>query len=323
MRLRLRLPLLLISVVFIGSVYFFITNEIKSNAVKQETVIPAFSKTINSITQRAEMVSNKAKEQMQVNEVMPEKNSLLQDAQGQMLIAAITSFWQQCRKHNNCDELLAKQKPLLDYGRYQLLASFPVHQQEEQRLMGESLISQSASLEDKIANVKAIRDLVWGEDAALLFQQQDAYYEYRLSLAEPDNRFNQTQNADGFINEYNAMLAERDGDLDSFALSSDTAKYEEALALIPTSMPEDEIARIKAKLALQYLTANEQQFIANRENQVDKQEQEITDYQQGLNDLELTLADERVTSKQAMNNEDWQTYKAERLYQYRLNFFSP
>ncbi|CAM3101951.1 hypothetical protein [Moritella viscosa] len=318
----MRLTLLLISVAFIGSVYFFIINENELNAEKQESSIPASSEMVHSAIQSTEIASNQAKEQMQVNEGMPEQDTLLKDAQGQTLMTAITSFWQQCRRHNNCDELLAKQRLLLDDDRYQLLVNFPVKQQEEQRLMGESLISQDASLADKIANVKAIREQVWGKDAAQLFQHQDAYYDYRLALADPENRFNQAQNADDFINEYNSMLAERDVDLDSFALSSDIAKYEEALALIPRSMPEDETARIKAKLASQYLTANEQQSIVNRDQQVDKQEQEITDYQQGLNELEVTLANERATSKKTMNDEDWQVYKAERLYQYRLNFFS-
>lgn len=318
----MRLTLLLISVAFIGSVYFFIINENELNAEKQESSIPASSEMVHSAIQSTEIASNQAKEQMQVNEGMPEQDTLLKDAQGQTLMTAITSFWQQCRRHNNCDELLAKQRLLLDDDRYQLLVNFPVKQQEEQRLMGESLISQDASLADKIANVKAIREQVWGKDAAQLFQHQDAYYDYRLALADPENIFNQAQNADDFINEYNSMLAERDVDLDSFALSSDIAKYEEALALIPRSMPEDETARIKAKLASQYLTANEQQSIVNRDQQVDKQEQEITDYQQGLNELEVTLANERATSKKTMNDEDWQVYKAERLYQYRLNFFS-
>ena len=318
----MRLPLLLISVAFIGSVYFFITNENELNAEKQERAIPALSETGHSTIQLTNMVSNQTKEQIPVNDDMPEPETLLQDAQGQTLITAITSFWQQCRRHNNCDELLTAQQLLLDEDRYQLLVNFPDNQQNEQRLMGASLISQDASLADKIANVKAIREQVWGDDAALLFQQQDAYYDYRLSLSDPDNRFNLAQNADDFINEYNAMLADQGEDLDSFALSSDTAKYEEALQLIPPSMPEDETARIKAKLASQYLTANERQSIVNREQQVDKQEQDITDYQQGLNELEVTLANERATSKKTMNDEDWQVYKAERLYQYRLNFFS-
>lgn len=318
----MRLPLLLISVAFIGSVYFFITNENELNAEKQESAIPALSETLHSTIQPTDMVSNQTKEQIPVNDDMPEPEPLLQDAQGQTLMTAITSFWQQCRRENNCDELLAEQQLLLDDARYQLLVNFPVNQQNEQRLMGASLISQDASLADKIADVKAIRVQVWGDDAALLFQQQDTYYDYRLSLADPDSRFNQTQSANDFINEYNTMLAERDDDLDNFALSSDTAKYEEALQLIPTSMPEDETARIKVELASQYLTANERQSIVNREQQVDKQEQEITDYQQGLNQLEATLANERATSKQTMSDEDWLAYKADRLYQYRLNFFS-
>jgi len=318
----MRLLLLLIGAAFMGSVYFFIISENELNSGKQEKAVPALSEILHSTIQPTEMASNKTKEQIPANEDMPEQESLLQGAQGQTLITAITSFWQQCSRHNNCDELLAQQQLLLDDDRYQLLVNFPVNQQEEQSLMGESLISQDASLADKIANVKAIREQVWGDDAALLFQQQDAYYDYRLSLSDPGNSVNQTQNADDFIQEYNQMLAERGDDLDSFALSSDTAKYEEALKSIPSSMPEAETARIKAELASQYLTTNELQSITNREQQVDAQEQEITDYQQGLNALEVTLANERATTMKTMSNEDWLAYKADRLYQYRVDFFS-
>ncbi|MCJ8351227.1 chromosome segregation ATPase [Moritella sp.] len=320
----MRIPLLLISVAFIGSVFYFITNENELNSDKPKEAIPALFETSHATVQPTTITgaSSQPKGQIQSNSATREKDTLLQDVQGQALMTAITSFWQQCRRESNCDELLAQQQLLLDDDRYLLLVNFPVNQQNEQRLMGASLISQDASLADKIATVKAIREQVWGDDAALLFQQQDAYYDYRLSLSDPDNRFNLAQNADDFINEYNAMLADQGEDLDSFALSSDTAKYEEALQLIPPSMPEDETARIKAKLASQYLTANERQSIVNREQQVDKQEQDITDYQQGLNELEVTLANERATSKKTMNDEDWQVYKAERLYQYRLNFFS-
>jgi len=318
----MRLPLLLISVAFIGSVYFFITNENELNSVRSEAVIPVLSETVDEKVQPIASVSNQTTEQIQFKDDMPAQETLLQSGQGQRLIIAIKSFWLQCSEQNNCDELLAEQQLILDERRYQLLLNFPDNQQEEQRLMGALLISQETSLADKIANVKAIREQVWTGDAELLYQPQDAYYDYRLSLSDSDNRFNQTQNADDFINEYNQMLEERGDDLDSFSLSSDTAKYEEALKLIPTSMPEDETARIKDELASQYLTANEQLSISNREQQVNAQEQEISDYQQGLNQLEATLANERNTSKQTMSDEAWQVYKAERLYQYRFNFFS-
>lgn len=305
-----------------GSVYFFITNENELDAVKQEEAISTLPEAAHSNVQTSATTSSKTKAPIQANEAMPEQESLLDAVQGQALMMVLKSFWQQCSKLNNCDEMLAQQQLVLDDRRYQLLVNFPGNQQAEQRLMGESLLSQDASLAEKVANVKTIREQVWGKDASLLFEQQDAYYDYRLSLADPDNRFNQTQNADDFMNEYNEMLEEWGDDLDSFSLNSDIAKYEQALQLIPSSMPDNEAARIKDELASQYLTANDQQAIANRSEQVDAQQQEISDYQQGLNQLEVTLANERATSKQALSDEDWQVYKADRLYQYRLDFFS-
>lgn len=317
----MRLPLLLISVAFIGSVYFFITNENRLNTEKQESAIPALSNIVHSAIQPTEIASNKTKEKIPVNGALPKPDTLLQDAQGQTLMTAITAFWQQCRRQNNCDELLAKQQLLLDDARYQLLVNFPVNQQREQGLMGASLMSQDASLADKIANVKAIREQVWGDDTVLLFQQQDRYYDYRLSLTDPDSRFNQTQNADDFISEYKAMLEALDDDLASFSLNSDTAKYEEALRLIPSTMPEHEAVRIKDELASQYQTTNDQQAIRNREQQIDAQNQDVTDYQQGLSQLEISLSSERDSANNKMTDEDWLAYKADRLYQYRLDFF--
>lgn len=325
----MRLLLLLISVAFIGSVYFFIINENKLNLDQPEKRVALLSESSASTYQskshsavKTSAVSSQTKDEIQVNTDMSEQDNLLLSAQGQHLMAALTSFWQQCSRQHNCEEMLIRQQSILDERRYQLLLNFTENQQEELGLMGASLISQDASLADKIANVKAIREQVWGEDAALLFQQQDDYYDYRLSLTDPDNKLNQTQNADDFIYEYNQLLIERADDLDNFALSSGTAKYEEALKLIPASMSDYEAERIKDELAAEYLTSHDQQAIADREKQLNQQTEEITDYQQGLNLLETTLANERATTKQALTDEDWLAYKADRLYQYRLAFFS-
>ncbi|QUM76807.1 chromosome segregation ATPase [Moritella sp. 24] len=319
----MRMPLLLISVAFIGSVFFFITNENELNSVKQIIVSPALPDSDHSrvqpniIAETDDQTNGKPQ-----SHGSTEQKNRLQEAKGQALMSAITSFWQLCRQQNNCDELLVQQQLILDENRYQLLLNFFDNQQTEQRLMGSSLISQSSSLADKIAHVKSIREQVWGADAHLLFEDQDAYYDYRLLLADPDSRFNQALSADGFMNEYNAMLEELGEELDRFSLDSDNAKYEEAVNLIPASMPENEAVRIKSQLANKYLTGNEQQAIVNRTEQVDQQQQEVADYQQGLNALEVELANERATSKKTMSDEDWLVYKAERLYQYRLDFFS-
>ncbi|MCJ8297162.1 MAG: chromosome segregation ATPase, partial [Colwellia sp.] len=171
-------------------------------------------------------------------------------------------------------------------------------------------------------NVQAIRTQVWGKDAKLFYELEDAYYDYRLSLTEPDNRFNQTHNADDFIEQYNQLLEEHSADLDSFSLNSDIAKYEAALQLIPENMTEEQSANIKAQLADKYLTSNEQKSITSRVEQVNQQTQEITNYQQGLSQLEITLTHERATSKKTMNEQDWQIYKTERFYQFRLKFFN-
>ncbi|MDX2320826.1 MAG: chromosome segregation ATPase [Moritella sp.] len=316
----MRAPLILVSVAFIGSVYLFITNENELNSVENEQAIP---KAPHLTAQPTATTSSQVKDKAPVNKVISEQETLLQQAEGQVLMTALTSFWQQCLQQRTCDEMLAQQQLILDEHRYQLLVHFPEHQQEEQRLMGESLISQDATLADKIANVNTIREQVWGDDAKLLFAEQDAYYNYRLSIADPNNLLSQTQNSDDFMHQYSVMLAEWGDDLATFGLDSDNAKYEEAVKLIPPSMPENEVARIMEQLAKQYLTANTQQAIASRAEQVDKQHQDVSDYQQGLNELEAILANERATSKQALSDEEWQVYKADRLYQYRLGFFSP
>ena len=67
----MRLPFLLISVAFIGSVYFFITNENELNAEKQESAIPALSETVHATIQPTDMASNQTKEQIPVNDDMP------------------------------------------------------------------------------------------------------------------------------------------------------------------------------------------------------------------------------------------------------------
>lgn len=319
----MRVRLFLVSAAFAGSVYFFISSENELNEDKQSEAAPLLSAPVNSTLKQRGVVSNTTSKNIKLSSMKAEAASLLQSAQGQTLITALTAFWQQCNQEPHCDDMLLQQQLLLDEDRYQLLLNFPESLQAEQRLMGASLISHDTSLADKITNVQAIREQVWGEDAALLFKQQDDYYDYRLSLLDPNSRFNRSQDADDFISEYNKMLVEQGDDLTRVALSTDTAKYEEALKLIPSTMPEDQAVRIKDELASQYLTANEQQSIRHREQQIDAQNQDITDYQQGLNQLQTNLSNERDTTKKQMTNADWHAYKAERLYQYRLNFFGP
>lgn len=322
----MRVRLFLVSAVFIGSVYFFISSENELNAERETAVFTSASPQSESMATNASIpavgtIPTKVQSEAAMNNTIPEQDTLLQEARGQTLMTALTLFWTQCGQQNNCDEMLAEKQLILTARRYQLLRNFPVNQQKEQRLMGESLISQDATLAEKVANVKAIRELVWGIDASLLFEEQAAYYNYRLSLVESNNLLSQTQDADEFIQEYNAMLEELGDDLLSFGLESEGAKYEEAVKLIPASMPAHEAARIKTELATQYLTAESQQDIASRANQVEQQQQEVMSYQQGLNELELTLANERATTKKTLTNEEWQGYTAERLYQYRLAFF--
>ena len=317
----MRVTLLLISVAILGSVYFFITDEKIMGSAKPAKVSSKLSENFEA-TGQPTITSNKKKPQIDINQEFPRQENLLADGQGQTLMTAITTFWQQCRRYDNCEQLLAQQQLLLNQERYLLLLNFPDNEQEQQRLMGELFISKDTSLADKIANVQAIRSQVWGKDAKLFFKSQDAYYDYRLSLAGLENRFNQTHNADDFIEQYNQMLQEHSADLVSFSLNSDIAKYEAALQLIPENMTEEQSANIKAQLASKYLTANEQQSIASRVEQVNQQTQEITNYQQGLNQLEITLTHERATSKKTMNEQDWQVYKTERFYQFRFNFFN-
>lgn len=322
----MRVRLFLVSAAFVGSVYFFISSENELNAERAADVFDSVthkSEPVPSNTSipAAVAMATKAQKEVAINNTLPEEDTLLQEARGQTLMTALTTFWKRCSQQNNCDDMLAQKQLVLTERRYQLLRDFPVNQQKEQRLMGESLISQDASLADKVANVKAIREQVWGVDASLLFEEQAAYYNYRLSLVESNNLLRQAQDADEFIQEYNTMLEALGDDLLSFGLESEGAKYEEAVKLIPTSLPAHEAERIKAKLATQYLTPEGQQDIASRANQVEQQQQEVMSYQQGLSELELTLADERATTQKMLNDEQWQAYRAEQLYNYRLAFF--
>jgi hypothetical protein len=322
----MRVRLFLVSAAFVGSVYFFISSENELNAERETVVLTSPSHQSKSLVINPSIATtvelpNKDQKEAVVNTEVSEQDSLLQEARGQTLMTALTSFWKQCSQQNNCDDMLAQKQLVLTKRRYQLLRNFPVNQQKEQRLMGESLISQDASLADKVANVKAIREQVWGVDTSLLFEEQAAYYNYRLSLVESNNLLSQAQDADEFIEGYNTMLEALGDDLLSFGLESEGAKYEEAVKLIPTSLPAHEAERIKTKLATQYLTPEGQQDIASRANQVEQQQQEVMSYQQGLSELELTLADERATTQKMLNDEQWQVYRAEQLYNYRLAFF--
>ncbi len=315
----MRLLFLLICAVIVSSTYVVISSEKQPNvAVYNNT--PTQVATNETLIIEQVLMKNEVNEQQYSKQALQE--SVLASSQGQRLLHELTSFWQQCRHHENCEQLLSLQQSLLSESRYQLLVNFPDNYQEQQRFMGELLISQDTSLVNKITNVQEIRAQVWGENTRILFGEQDAYYDYRTTLTDTDNRFNDTDNAVEFIEEYTQMLQEYHDDLTRFSLNSASAKYEQALQLIPSNMSENEMANIKEQLANLYLTEHEQESIADREEQLNQQNEEILDYQQALNQLELSLNHERATSKKSLNEQDWQAYKTEKLYTFRLNFFN-
>ncbi|KGJ93916.1 hypothetical protein [Colwellia psychrerythraea] len=315
----MRLLFLLICAVIASSTYVVISSEKQSNVAVNNNTRTQVAINETLIIEQIPM-KNEVNQQQDSKQAIHE--SVLASSQGQPLLHALTSFWQQCRHHENCEQLLIVQQSLLSENRYQLLLNFPDNYQEQQRFMGELLISQDTTIVNKIANVQEIRAKVWGENTRLLFGEQDAYYDYRTSLTDTNNGFNETGNAIDFIEEYKNMLQEHHDDLTLFSLNSASAKYEQALQLIPSNMSENEMASIKEQLANLYLTDVEQESIANREEQLNQQNEEIIDYQQALNQLELSLSHERATSKKAMNEQDWQVYKTEKLYTFRLNFFN-
>ncbi|MCG9681492.1 chromosome segregation ATPase [Vibrio sp. Isolate23] len=241
----------------------------------------------------------------------------LAEASGNTLVEALESFWQQCQQRNDCELLLAQlQAELLD-ARYQLLARYPQLKAQWQEVMGELELSQYQSLADRIAEMKRQALLIWGELASVMFAEEYALYDFSLA-----SQALATDNAESYVESYEALLNQWQHNEESLSLDSGAARYEKGVSLIPSTFTQQQKDQAKAQLATKYLNAEQSASIVQREQQVASQEAQVASYQSQLSDLKESLDQQRSTAGSAMSDLEWQQYVEQQISDFRINFFN-
>ena len=241
----------------------------------------------------------------------------LAEASGNTLVEALESFWQQCQQRNDCEQLLVQLQVELSDARYHLLARYPQLKAQWQELMGELELSQYQSLADRIAEMKRQALLIWGEIASVMFAEEYALYDFSLA-----SQALATDNAESYVESYEALLNQWQHNEESLSLDSGAARYEKGVSLIPSTFTQQHKDQAKAQLATKYLNAEQSASIVQREQQVASQEAQVASYQSQLSDLKESLDQQRSTAGSAMSDLEWQQYVEQQISDFRINFFN-
>jgi hypothetical protein len=254
------------------------------------------------------------------NTISPHQGKVLNplaEASGNALVEALESFWQECQQRNDCEQLLVQLQAELSDARYHLLARYPQLKAQWQEVMGELELNQYHSLADRIAEMKRQALLIWGELASVMFAEEYALYDF--SLASQDL---ETDNAESYVESYEALLNQWQPNEESLSLDSGAARYEKGVSLIPSTFTQQQKDQAKAQLAAKYLNAEQSASIAKREQQVASQEVQVASYRSQLSDLKQSLDQQRSTAGSAMSDLEWQQYVEQQISDFRINFFN-
>ncbi|MER2495799.1 chromosome segregation ATPase [Vibrio neptunius] len=236
---------------------------------------------------------------------------------GKSLVEALDSFWQQCQRRNDCEQVLNELKAELSDARYHLLARYPQLKAQWQKVMGELELNQYHSLSDRIAEIKRQALLIWGELANVMFAEEYALYDFSLasqSLA--------TDSAVSYVESYEALLNQWQHNEESLSLDSGAARYEKGMSLIPSTFTQQQKDQAQAQLSAKYLNAEQSASITQREQQVASQKVQVESYQSQLSDLKQSLDQQRSTSGSTMSDLEWQQYVDQQISEFRTHFFT-
>lgn len=242
----------------------------------------------------------------------------LKTAQGRVLRLNIEQFWQRCRHQQNCEWQLNQLQENLSPERFELVATYWQKQTQRDALFGEGFMSQNKELGEKIANVKAIDQQVWGQQADILFADQYAYYDL-AQLQDESVGYSSVEEASQHITQ---RLTQYENQWDSFSLSTNNARYEQALRLIPEHFSLEQRGELQQRLAEFYLNEQERGEIVQRQVEEKVQAQQIESYQQALVQLNDTLSEQRKTQFSSLTAEQWSQHVAQKRYEFRQSFFA-
>lgn len=242
----------------------------------------------------------------------------LKTALGSVLRQNIEQFWQRCRHQQNCELQLDQLRENFSPERFELVATYWQKQTQRDALFGEDFMSQDTELGDKIANVKAIDQQVWGQQADILFADQYAYYDL-IQLQDESVGYSSVAQASQRITQ---RLMQYENHWDSFSLSTNSARYEQALRLIPAHFSLEQREELQQHLSEFYLNEQEIGEIVQRQVAEKGQAQQIENYQQALAQLNDTLSEQRKVQFSSLAAEQWSQYTAQKRYEFRQDFFA-
>ncbi|OAN11399.1 hypothetical protein A3K86_20860 [Photobacterium jeanii] len=248
--------------------------------------------------------------------LMSDQVSKLTNSQGQALHQAMAELWQQCRRLNNCNGLLAQLKIELPEARYWLVAQFPELDAQWQLRLGELPLDDYSSLAEKVTEVKQQARALWGDLADTVFADEFALYDFTLASQQLEQ-----STSEDFLANYQALLKKWQTADTSLSLDNNMALYEKGMSLIPSTYSQAQREQIKQQLTEQYLTQEQSVSIAHREQQVAEQQVQVEDYQSQLAQLTASLNHLRSTSLSGMSETDWQYYQQQKISEFRIAFF--
>ncbi|WP_199437322.1 chromosome partitioning protein ParA [Vibrio owensii] len=315
-----RIALVTVSAVVAGTIWFSMAGD------KGESLLPFSAVIEGRAEQNTSDHSSSSANQTASKKVVPKAKDTpspikaiagrLNDAKGRALKAEIETFWHTCMSDHNCESKLAELESYMSGERFALLANYHQLNSLWQQSVGDLLFDEQQPLASRVALLKAEARKIWGELAEVIFADEFALYDFSLQAEQLDSI-----PAQDYVQAFEDLVHEWQGNEETLGLTSDQAKYERAVALIPNNGSQTEREALIEELQQTYLSEQESEEIHAREQQVAEQKQQVRDYQSELQQLESILATQRATSHAGLSDSEWQRYYQQEVADFRREFF--
>lgn len=237
--------------------------------------------------------------------------------QGRALKQQLETFWLTCQSEQNCQAQLAQLRSSLSDQDYDLVANYPELKQQWQYSIGSMELNQFATLAEKVAQVKRQAEMVWGLESSRVLADEFTLYDFSLEAQSLI-----LQPAEEYVQQYQQLIERWQANEATLSLTSDVARFEKALTLLPSSYTLAQRQQVVEQLSSLYLTPTQVSDILARQQQVATQEQQVRDYQSQLSELKFSLSSQRTTTFAQMSDSQWQAYYQQQIDQFRIEFFS-
>ena len=231
------------------------------------------------------------------------------------LQAWLEQLWRLCQAENTerCELRLADLAQGLTAEEMLELKKLLAAYQQYQQQLGQLIMSTDLSPQQRFAEIKALREQVFGEHTETMFGQEHQFAEHQFKLDD----FQQIEAAGLSVEQRLAKLnqLQQQSGIQSEGLLGPDQAYQQALRLL-SDLPQAEQAQWQDKLRQQYFGDQAQQVKAY-EHQQRQHQQKMLAYQEALQQLEARFA----VLKSQLEPQTWQAQYAEALLQLRLAYF--